>query len=116
MSEPTNTPEERQEAALKLVESGDWGVLGLDMEDGLYERIALCVVTGVAPGDRILYEVARRFNDRAEETNYWAEELGQTPPQEAPEWTPEELQALEAADATDTGCTTCPACDCPGMN
>lgn len=71
------TQQERQEAALKLLQAGDWAVLGLDMEDGLYAAIALSVVTGVAPKDSTLWEVARRFNDRAEQTDYWAQELGQ---------------------------------------
>lgn len=45
------------------------------------------------------------------------EELGSAASQDTPEWTPEQLQALEAADALDPGdCTTCPACGCPGMN
>lgn len=71
------TRQERQEAAMELLRAGDWAVLGLDMEDGLYAAIALSVVAGGAPKDHILWEVARRFNDRAEQTDYWAQELGQ---------------------------------------
>jgi hypothetical protein len=71
------TPQERQEAAMELLRAGDWAPLGLDMPAGLYARIAVAVVAGIPQKDSTLWEVARRFNDRAEQTDYWAQELGQ---------------------------------------